>query len=96
MRSEPLQEAVRKAGSVTALARALGVAPQAISQWGRVPAERVLAVEAATGVSRHDLRPDIYPRSPGPDPHSAPVIPPRPKPLPPAPAEAPLEPAEAA
>lgn len=31
--------------------------------------EHVLAVEAATGVSRHDLRPDIYPRDlpPAPD-----------------------------
>lgn len=28
----------------------------------RVPAEYVLKIEAATGVSRHDLRPDIYPR----------------------------------
>jgi DNA-binding transcriptional regulator YdaS (Cro superfamily) len=32
-----------------------------VSQWKRVLAERVLAVEAATGVSRHTLRPDIYP-----------------------------------
>ena len=27
-----------------------------------LPAEHVLAVEEATGISRHDLRPDIYPR----------------------------------
>ena len=27
-------------------------------------AEHVLAAEAATGISRHDLRPDIYPREP--------------------------------
>lgn len=27
----------------------------------RVPAEFVLKVEALTGVSRHELRPDIYP-----------------------------------
>ena len=32
-------------------------------------AEHVLAVEAATGVSRHDLRPDIYPRDLVPAPH---------------------------
>lgn len=61
MRSEPLREAVRRAGSVTALAKILGIAPQAISQWDRVPAERVLAVEKATKVTRHELRPDIYP-----------------------------------
>ena len=52
------------------LASALGVPPPLVSQWKtgvrRVPAERVLAIEAATGhrVSRHDLRPDIYPREP--------------------------------
>src|SRR5207302_2028205 len=28
--------------------------------WARVPAERVLSVEAATGVSRATLRPDLY------------------------------------
>ena len=28
----------------------------------RASAEYVLAIEAATGVSRHDLRPDLYPR----------------------------------
>ncbi|HGM5182253.1 TPA: transcriptional regulator [Pseudomonas aeruginosa] len=27
----------------------------------RVPAELVLPIEAATGVSRHELRPDLYP-----------------------------------
>lgn len=27
-----------------------------------VPAEYVLHIEAVSGVSRHDLRPDIYPR----------------------------------
>lgn len=45
------------------LARALerDISPQAISQWKRVPAERVLEVERATGISRHKLRPDLYP-----------------------------------
>jgi TorA maturation chaperone TorD len=31
-----------------------------VSNWARVPAERVLAVEAATGVNRAALRPDLY------------------------------------
>jgi DNA-binding transcriptional regulator YdaS (Cro superfamily) len=47
------------------LATDLGVTAPTISHWvfnNRVPAERVLAVEAATGISRHDLRPDLYPR----------------------------------
>jgi len=58
-----LPKAVEAAGGTSALARQLGISPQAISQWTRVPAERVLDVERATGgqVTRHELRPDIYP-----------------------------------
>jgi len=53
------------------MAGKVGVTPQAVNQWakaGRPPVERVLAIEAATAdetglprVSRHELRPDIYP-----------------------------------
>ena len=49
-------------GRATQLASVLEISAPAISQWERVPSERVLDVEAATGVSRHDLRPDLYPR----------------------------------
>jgi len=59
-----LIHAVNEAGGQSALARKLGIAPAAINRWvrqGRVPPLRVLAVEAATGVSRKALRPDIYP-----------------------------------
>lgn len=45
------------------IARALGITRGAVAKWRRVPAERVLAIEAITGISRHLLRPDIYPRS---------------------------------
>lgn len=46
------------------IARALGVGRAAVCKWskGRVPAERVLEVSRITGISRHDLRPDLYPR----------------------------------
>lgn len=60
-----LRRAVARAGSQTALARLLGVTQQAVSQWlvqGRPPASHVLPIERATGVSRHELRPDLYPR----------------------------------
>lgn len=62
MSKSPLTQAIENIGSSTALAKKLGIKPQAISQWRRVPALRVLEVEKATGVSRHDLRPDLYPR----------------------------------
>lgn len=46
------------------LAKALGVSQPTISEWvarNRPPAERVLAIESATGISRFELRPDLYP-----------------------------------
>lgn len=45
------------------LAAELGVRQASVSRWvyGKVPAERVLALEAATGIPRHKLRPDLYP-----------------------------------
>lgn len=57
-------EAAEKVGGVTKLAEKLGISRPAIYQWTRVPAERVLAIETATGgqVTRHQLRPDLYPQ----------------------------------
>jgi TorA maturation chaperone TorD len=60
MRDPGIKEAIRAAGGVGALARTLGIAQPSVSNWSRVPAERVGAVEAATGVSRTVLRPDLY------------------------------------
>lgn len=58
-----LDRAKKAAGGPGGLSRLLGeiITPQAISQWRRVPAERVLEVERVTAVPRHELRPDIYP-----------------------------------
>ena len=72
-----VEEAVRVAGSLRNVADRLGVSSQAISQWTRwqkVPPKRVLALEALSGVSRHDLRPDIYgpaPKAPRPNQYRA-------------------------
>ena len=63
MRDSGLTEAIRAAGGVSELARQLGISQPSVSNWDRIPAERVLTVEAATGVSRKVLRPDLYQES---------------------------------
>ena len=60
MRDEGLNRAIDAAGGVAQLARKIGLAQPSVSNWNRVPAQRVVAVEAATGVSREQLRPDLY------------------------------------
>ena len=60
MRDSGLEQAIKAAGGVASLARAIGIAQPSVSNWTRIPAERVLAVEAHTNVSRFVLRPDIY------------------------------------
>jgi DNA-binding transcriptional regulator YdaS (Cro superfamily) len=63
---EAFDLAVTRAGSQSALARICGCTVGNINQLlqkkSQLPGEYVLDVEAATGVSRHDLRPDLYPR----------------------------------
>lgn len=54
-----LEQAVEAAGGVSALAQALGVSSQAISQWKKVPPMRLLAVSRVTGIPGHVLRPDV-------------------------------------
>ncbi len=53
-----------KSHGLKKVAADIGIRYQSIQDWhrtGRIPAERVIAVERVTGISRHDLRPDIYP-----------------------------------
>ena len=66
--AKTLRQAIRHhLKSQVAVARAVGVSPQAVSEilrrGKRVPAEWCLAIETATAgaVTRHDLRPDLYP-----------------------------------
>ncbi|MEM8724654.1 MAG: YdaS family helix-turn-helix protein [Pseudomonadota bacterium] len=63
---EALDLLLEQAKTQSALARALGVTQPSVWKWfqtsKRLPAEHVLKAESLFGVSRHDLRPDIYPR----------------------------------
>jgi TorA maturation chaperone TorD len=67
LRDAGLSRAIDAAGGVAQLARLVGIAQPSVSNWSRVPAERVIAVETATGVSRAELRPDLYDESATPE-----------------------------
>ena len=68
MSETPLELVKQKLGGNAGIATALGdLTPQAVSQWKSVPPARVLDIETLTGISRHDLRPDIF----GPAPHTS-------------------------
>jgi TorA maturation chaperone TorD/DNA-binding transcriptional regulator YdaS (Cro superfamily) len=60
MRDAGLDQAIRAAGGVGALARKIGISQPSLSNWNRVPAERILSVEGLTGIDRAVLRPDLY------------------------------------
>ena len=60
MRDPGLSAAIQAVGGVSELARRIGISQPSVSNWDKIPAERVLAVEAATGVARMRLRPDLY------------------------------------
>jgi TorA maturation chaperone TorD len=64
MRDQGLQQAIDAAGGVSELARRLGISQPSVSNWDRIPAERVLSVETATGVARARLRPDLFDATP--------------------------------
>ena len=53
-----------KRGRGGELAQALNITQGAISQWKQVPAERALDVARFTGLSVHDLRPDVFGKAP--------------------------------
>lgn len=66
MAQQPLERAYEQFDcNQSRLADALGTSQQNISNWLRkrqpLPAQYVLAAEKATGISRHEWRPDIYP-----------------------------------
>lgn len=51
---------LRSHGIYMQTAQRLGIKHPALNQWKVVPAERVLDIEAITGISRYAIRPDLY------------------------------------
>ena len=59
----PIDRAIAICGNQQELARRIGRSQQVVSYWKRkktVPPEAVPAIEAATGISRHEMRPDVF------------------------------------
>jgi DNA-binding transcriptional regulator YdaS (Cro superfamily) len=58
--ADGLKIAIKTAGGLRALARLIGITHQAVAQWDKIPAERVIEMERLTGVPRSVLRPDLF------------------------------------
>lgn len=61
-----LEKAIKNAGNAKKLAEKLDVSSMTISHWkkrcgGVVPQGRISSIFQATGVTPHELRPDLYP-----------------------------------
>jgi len=64
MRDLGLQQAIQAVGGVSELARKIGISQPSVSNWSRIPAERVAIIEEVTGVGRALLRPDLFREQP--------------------------------
>jgi TorA maturation chaperone TorD len=60
MRDASLEQVIQTVGGVRELSRLLGISQPAVSNWKRVPADRILQVESITGLPRAAIRPDLY------------------------------------
>ncbi|MCG4273924.1 helix-turn-helix domain-containing protein [Acetobacter senegalensis] len=59
-----IRSIIKKAGGPSRVARLLGIHHSAVIRWENVPYERVIPLEAATGIPREELRPDLFKRTP--------------------------------
>lgn len=57
----PLDRAIEIIGGPAKVGRLFGISPQAVCKWQRIPAERCIDIERATGglVTCEELRPDV-------------------------------------
>lgn len=61
-----LDKAIKVFGNQRKLALALGIKPPSVNRWvikyaGRVPPEHLGRIYELTGVTPHEIRPDIHP-----------------------------------
>ena len=58
---EALKRAIAIQGGPSNFAAALCITHGAVRKWTRCPSHHVIFVERITGVTREELRPDLYP-----------------------------------
>lgn len=46
------------------IASGLGITRGAVAQWREVPADLIVQIEGIAGISREELRPDLFKRTP--------------------------------
>lgn len=61
-----LSKAIKQAGGQAQLAREIGLSRSSVNRWihkfnGRVPPEHLIHIYHFTGVTPHELRPDLHP-----------------------------------
>jgi DNA-binding transcriptional regulator YdaS (Cro superfamily) len=66
-----IKEIAARVGGVVALSTQLGLSRGAVSQWEKVPIERVAAVAKLTGIPREEIRPDVFNTQPEHNPKEA-------------------------
>tara|TARA_R110000868_G_scaffold49026_4_gene158420 strand:- start:216 stop:407 length:192 start_codon:yes stop_codon:yes gene_type:complete len=59
-RPHSLVDVFAATGSMSELARQLGLTRQAVGLWDKVPLKHLRAVSKMTGIPRQQLRPDLY------------------------------------
>ena len=63
-KEDPTIALIRERNLDVVIANELSISRQAVSQWKKVPWNRVLKVASVTGRPPHLIRPDIYPAPP--------------------------------
>lgn len=61
-----LSKAIKNAGGQAKLAREIGLSRSSVNRWvhkfnGRVPPDHLIAIYKLTGVTPHEMRPDLHP-----------------------------------
>jgi pyruvate kinase len=65
MRDAILEDLLAHRGMVSKIATGLGISPAAVSQWQRVPPDRVADLARLLDLAPHQLRPDLHPAPQG-------------------------------